>query len=125
MERKPFLYETVQEIPDEQTKVLLLILVKNLISAHKTPWEMTKRTNSESFVIRDDWGKIVIQFAPKELAEQLIIMAENIVQGYKANEKEYVTLSAMWQEAKQKYKSIDRALEKEDENDFRNMPLVS
>lgn len=67
---------------------ILIVLIKNLIAKHKTPWKIEPMRNSRSFLIRDDWGKIVISFGSQELMQKISTAASKLVELYEEDAPE-------------------------------------
>lgn len=107
---------------------LIVATIKNLVGRHKLPWTIDPRKNSKLFTIRDNWGKIVMPFIEQDIAERIVKIAKSIVDKYKEEDNnensQYSILLSLWKERGQELKKIDRAIELEDDNFIRNVPLM-
>lgn len=125
MENYKTLEEKMDSLNEGYSKQILKRLILGFIMTHKLPW-VNEIVDVNHIIIRDAWNKPILTTSSKYEAEEIIVLAE-----YALNRQEkkfpddYKSILHLWKTIEKEDRDIERALRKEDENDFRNMPLIS
>lgn len=125
MENYKTIEEKVDSLNEDYLKQILRRLILGYVMTHKLPWT-NEIVDVSHIVIRDAWNKPILTSPSKYEAEEIIILAEYALDRQKELFPDgYKKILHLWKTIEKEDRDIERALRKEDENDFRNMPLIS
>lgn len=114
-------------LDESYAKQILKRLILSAIMVHKLPWKYeSEEQKGKHFIIRDAWGKPFITSLSKDEVEDIILLGQDAFERQKnLFPNAYKSILHLWKTIEEEDQKTSIALEKEDENDFRNMPLRS
>ncbi len=117
----------MDSLNESYAKQILKRLILSAIMVHKLPWKYeSEKQEGKHFIIRDAWNKPFITSLSKGEVEDIILLGQEALERQKTlSQNAYDAILHLWKTIEEDDEKISIALEKEDENDFRNMPLRS
>ncbi len=120
------LEERLDIYTDSYLKGIMRRLVLGYVMTHKLPWKKVVSESKKHYIINDAWEKPILTTREEDEAEAIILLGEAALERQKSNFPEgYDQILHLWKTIEREDKDIDHALRMEDENDFRNRPLIS